>query len=345
MSPLRIVGLVIAAILVYMVARGLARRSPVTGDLLALAAALLLALVALFPSAMNLPTELIDLGLTRGRRLIALLTLSNLALWPYLIWSNERHRKSAQDIGHQIEVLVERLAAGGAPEHVGPIAVVIPAYDEERTVGAVVRGLPDTVQGERVQAVVVADGCHDATAAEARRAGAIVLDLPINRGGGAAIRLGYAYAARAGARVIVTMDADGQHRPDDLEALVAPVLEDEADFVVGSRRLGTFERVSTLRALGLNLLGGLLNLLLATRLTDCSSGFRAFDATRLPALTTHENQYHTAETIILVRRRGLRVAEVPITAPRRIAGTTKKGGDFVYGYRFARALLTHWLRG
>jgi hypothetical protein len=345
MSLLRLAGLAAATAILYTVGRALARRSPTAADLLGFAAGLSLVAVSLFPGVVDLPAGLANLGNAPGGRLIALLVLSNLVLWPYIFWSNERHRRSLERLRRQLEALAGRVAAGAAPSAVAPVAVVIPAYEEEETVGAVVRGLPASVRGLAVQAVVVVDGGVDGTAEEARRAGAVVLELPVNHGAGAAIRLGYAYAAGAGAHVIVTMDADGQHRPEDLPALVAPVLEGRADFVVGSRRLGAYEQVSRLRSAGLGCFNAVLGFLLATRLTDCSSGYRAFDARRLPRLTTREDQYHTAETILLVRRLGLRVAEVAITVPRRHAGESKKGGDLVYGYRFARALLSHWLRG
>lgn len=345
MSLLRVAGLVVAALIVFTVARGLSRRSPSFTDLLGFGAAALLVLVSLVPSMATLPAELVDLGHARGGRLITLLLWSSLALWPYVFWSNERHRRALDRAGRQLEALTVRVVALGAPQTVAPVAVVLPAYNEERAVAAVVRSLPDEIDGLPVQAIVVADGCTDATAQQARAAGAVVLELPLNRGGGAAIRLGYAYAVGAGARAVATMDADGQHRPQDLAAVVGPVLRGEADFVIGSRCLGAHERVSGARSVGLRFFNAVLSLLLATRLTDCSSGFRAFDAERMPRLATREDQYHTAETIILARRLGLRVAEAPITAPRRLAGASKKGGDLIYGYRFASVILTHWLRG
>jgi hypothetical protein len=345
MSPLRAVGLVCAVAVVVLESRSLWRRMPRAVDVLVLVSAGLLGLVALVPSAAYVPAEVLHLRHTPAGRLITLLILVDIVMVPYTFWLTARQRRATEDADTQLEALFGLALRGSLPSRIAPIAVVIPAYNEGESIGRVLARMPVTVAGQRLQPLVVSDGSTDATAAEARRAGALVMDLPLNRGAGTAIRLGYNYAARAGARVIVTMDADGQHRPEEIERVVAPILAGEADFVIGSRRLGDFEHVSTLRSVGLDVYGRLLNLLFGTQITDCSSGFRAFAAERLPRLDTRERQYHTAETIMLSRRRGLRIREVAISAPRRLAGVSKKGGDLVYGLRFGRVLLVHWLRG
>lgn len=345
MSPLRIVGCLVAIGLGAFLLRSFARRAPTPADGLGLLTALLLLVVSLFPSVMNLPTLILRLGARPHGRLIALLVLSNLALWCYLVWTSEQRRRTNERWNHILESLFARLESVEPPPRMGELAIVIPAYNEEESIAEVLREIPSTVEGLRVTPIVVSDGSVDRTAEVARQHGAVVLELPINQGGGAAIRVGYHYAARAGAEIVVTMDADGQHQPADLPQLVAPILEDRADFVIGSRHLGSYEKVTSLRSFGLGFFNVLLNLLLATELTDCSSGYRAFSVRRLPRLTTTESQYHTAETIMEVRRLGLRIAEVPITVRRRIAGTSRKGHDLVYGYRFARVMLSKWIRG
>ena len=122
-----------------------------------------------------------------------------------------------------------------------PVALVIPAYNEEGSVGPVVEALPRTVCGLAAEVIVVADGCVDATAKEAGEAGAIVADVPVNRGQGAALRLGYRIAREGGAQYIVTTDADGQYNPAEIEGLLAPILAGRADFVTGSRTKGSEE--------------------------------------------------------------------------------------------------------
>ncbi len=125
------------------------------------------------------------------------------------------------------------------PPGVGaPLAVVIPAYNEEPTVAEVIGEIPAQAAGLATEVIVVVDGAKDATAAKATTAGALVCDVTVNRGQGAALRLGYWLARTRGAQVIATIDADGQYDPEELAKVVQPILDDKADFVSGSRRLG-----------------------------------------------------------------------------------------------------------
>src|SRR5271168_910369 len=130
-----------------------------------------------------------------------------------------------------------RAAYGDRATKFPPVALVIAAYNEEGAIGPVVEQLPAAVCGLATEVIVVADGCADATVKEADVAGAIVCDVPVNRGQGAALRLGYRIAREGGAQYIVTTDADGQYNPAEIESLVAPLVEGRADFVTGSRRM------------------------------------------------------------------------------------------------------------
>ena len=107
--------------------------------------------------------------------------------------------------------LAAHAAGAGAP-----LAVVIPAYNEEPTVSEVIAEIPSEAAGLPTEVIVVVDGAKDATAAKATEAGALVCDVPVNRGQGAALRLGYWLARARGARVIVTIDADGQYDAQEI---------------------------------------------------------------------------------------------------------------------------------
>ena len=130
---------------------------------------------------------------------------------------------------------VERDAAGAflaqyPPGAGAPLAVVIPAYNEERTVSEVVAEIPAKVAGLATEVIVVVDGAKDQTAPRAVAAGALVCDVPVNRGQGAALKLGYWLARARGAQVIATIDADGQYEPEEMAKVVQPILD-------GKRRL------------------------------------------------------------------------------------------------------------
>jgi glycosyltransferase involved in cell wall biosynthesis len=233
-------------------------------------------------------------------------------------------------------------------EHPGlrmpPVVVVIAAYDEEAAVGDVVRGIPAELAGLPARVLVVVDGATDATADRARAAGALVCPVPVNRGQGAALRLGYLLARRGGARFIATTDADGQYEAADLERVLAPLVEDRADFVSGSRVLGAALTSDRTRRAGVTLFARLISLLTGRRVTDPANGLRAMRAEVAAAVRLDQPQYQAAELLIGAIATGARVAEVPTTMRERAAGTTKKGRNLAYGIRFGRVVLRTWWR-
>lgn len=227
-----------------------------------------------------------------------------------------------------------------------PIVVVIPAYNEEPTVASVIREIPATLAGQATEVIVVVDGSEDATAAVAASAGALVCDIPVNRGQGVVFKLGYWLARARGAQVIATIDADGQYEPLELERLVEPVLAGRADFVNGSRRLGTELTTDPVRHAGVIFFGGLVSLLLRQRITDPACGIRAMSAKVSESVTLQQTQYQSSELLIGTAMRGFRVIEVATTMRDRPDGATltKKGPNLLYGMRFARAVLGTWRR-
>ncbi len=233
------------------------------------------------------------------------------------------------------------------PPGVGaPLAVVIPAYNEEPTVAAVIAEIPGEAAGLPTETIVVVDGAQDATAAHAAQAGALVCDVPVNRGQGAALRLGYWLARARGAHVIATIDADGQYEPEELGRVVAPILEGRAEFVSGSRRLGAELTTDRTRHLGVLVFGALISVLVRHRITDPACGIRAMRSDVTGAVVLEQPQYQASELMISAALHGFRLAEVPTTMRDRgrHATGTKKGGNLGYGLRFARAAIHTWWR-
>jgi hypothetical protein len=227
-----------------------------------------------------------------------------------------------------------------------PLAVVIPAFDEEPTVASVVTEIPAEIAGLATEVIVVVDGANDATAAEAASAGALVCDIPVNRGQGVVFWLGYWLARARGAQIIATIDADAQYEPLELERLVEPIASGRADFVNGSRRLGTELTTDPVRHAGVVFFGGLVSLLVGQRITDPACGIRAFRTEITDKVTLDQPQYQSSELLIATAMSGFRVIEVPTTMRDRPDGATgtKKGPNLLYGMRFARAVLGTWRR-
>ena len=245
---------------------------------------------------------------------------------------------------------------GTQADELPPVAIVIAAYNEEGAIGPVIEALPGEVCGLATVTVVVADGCADGTVAEARAAGAMVCDVPVNRGQGAALRLGYRLAREGGADYIVTTDADGQYNPAEIERVLAPVVAGEADFVTGSRRLGSQETKDMIRRTGVRFFAGTISMLTGQKISDTTFGLRAMRAEVTGAVSLEQPQYQASELLIGVITHGYKVAEVPATIHRRRVGESKKGqnplyklhipgvNNFFYGVRFARVAYGTWWR-
>jgi glycosyltransferase involved in cell wall biosynthesis len=253
---------------------------------------------------------------------------------------------------------LETLAAryGERATSLPPVALVIAAYNEEGAVGPVVEALPRTVCGLSAEVVVVADGCVDATAKEADAAGAVVCDVEVNRGQGAALRLGYRIAREGGAQYIVTTDADGQYNPAEIETLLQPIIDGKADFVTGSRRMGSEETKDPIRRAGVRFFATMVSLLTGQRISDTTFGLRAMRAEVTGAVRLEQPQYQASELLIGVITHGYRVLEVPATIHKRKVGESKKGSNplynlhlpavnnIFYGARFMRVVLGTWWR-
>jgi glycosyltransferase involved in cell wall biosynthesis len=226
----------------------------------------------------------------------------------------------------------------------GRVAILIPAFDEAANLAEMLPRMPEQVAGVPTAVLVIDDGSGDATATAALRAGAIVARLPANRGGGAALRAGYALMPAVAPRVVVTMDADGQHRPKDLERLLEPVLSGRVQLAQGSRVLGHSEGGVLSRELGIAVFNRLIRLLTGRRITDCSNSFRAIAPELLPKLELRQAQFHAAEFLIEAIASGAAIEEVPVSVQRRLHGSSKKPATLRYGRGFSVAILSAWWR-
>ena len=260
---------------------------------------------------------------------------------PPFVLDAELAKLDPRERGAASDFLAAHPAGQGAP-----LAIVIPAYNEEPTVAEVIAEIPSEVSGLAAEVIVVVDGAKDATAAEALKAGALVCDVPVNRGQGAALKLGYWLARARGAQIICTIDADGQYEADEIARVIEPIVSGRADFVSGSRRLGTELTTDRFRHAGVIVFGLMLTVITRHRITDPACGLRAMSSEVAGVVTLEQPQYQASELQISAALNGFRLAEVPTTMRDRgqHATGTKKGGNFGYGVRFARAAIHTWWR-
>ena len=344
LTALRGAGLLLAACLIaYAVVR---RRSLRNADvLLLLACGVGLALVT--------GTEIVNGLLSafsfekgNGGRILGLAVFAIIVLFGLILRALAQTARNQRQLAAALEGLAwEEFRQAKLPERFrGKVAVLIPAYNEADNIGHVLDQIPREVCGVGTAVLVVDDGSRDGTGDVAAEHGALVARHVTNRGGGAALRTGYRLMVESGAEIVVTLDADGQHRPDEMERLVAPVLSGEVEVAHGSRVLGQADRNHFARELGIVFFNRLVSFITRTHVTDCSNGYRAVRTRVLPQLVLRQEQFHTSEFMIEAIKRGIPAKEVPITVEQRLHGHSKKPAVFRYGVGFANAIVRTWLR-
>jgi glycosyltransferase involved in cell wall biosynthesis len=221
------------------------------------------------------------------------------------------------------------------------LAICIPAFNEEQTIGEVIAAVPNRMTGiTGVKIFVADDGSADETAQTARQAGEAsghdveVLPLP-HKGLAGVFLAGIQAALDWGADVIVNIDADGQYRAEEIPLLIAPLLRGEADMVIGDRQVESLEFMPAAKKYG-NLAGSwFLRRLTGSQVKDASSGFRAYSRKAAESIEVHSQHTYTHENLIQAHYQGLRIAQVPVTFVARTDGTSS---------RLIRGVLKHILK-
>ena len=210
------------------------------------------------------------------------------------------------------------------------ISVIIPAYNEEKRIGKVLQRIPEFVD----EVIVVDDGSNDRTSEVARKFGVEVIRLERNEGKGKAMSEGI---KAANGDIIVFMDADGQHRPEEIIKLVEPIVNGEADFVIGSRLIKAQGERPLIRKISNFITTYLIRLKLGISVRDTQSGFRAIRREFLPEI---ESKRYEVETEVLIKavKKGARVKEVPVSMIYGVETGHFRFEDIV---RFLRALLKY----
>src|SRR5215212_2473483 len=221
--------------------------------------------------------------------------------------------------------------------------VILPAFNEEEALSAVLKELAVTCP--QLDVLVVDDGSTDRTAEVARAEGVTVAVLPFNLGVGGALQTGFRYAVSHGYGRAIQFDADGQHDPSQVPALLA-ALDEGADLVIGSRfaapEAGSEYDVGRLRGGAMGILRLAVRILSGRSFSDTSSGFRAFSAPLLAFYAAeYPNEYlgDTVEALLLACQAGFRVVEVPVSMRER-AGGKPSTQNLKLIYHYLRALLS-----
>jgi glycosyltransferase involved in cell wall biosynthesis len=202
----------------------------------------------------------------------------------------------------------------------GKILVIIPAFNEEGSIGRVVEGVK--TRFPQIDALVVNDGSSDLTSEIAKARGAIVLDLPFNLGIGGAVQAGYKYAYEKGYDIAIQVDGDGQHDPKEIPKLLHALKEEKTDVVIGSRFVGESDyKGSVMRRVGILVLSRAISAVVGRKLTDPTSGFRAANRSAIQLFSANYPQdYPEPEALVLLHQCGLMMKEVPVIINQRFSG-------------------------
>lgn len=202
------------------------------------------------------------------------------------------------------------------------MCAIVPAWNEAANLPGVIEDIRR--HQPAMQIVVVNDCSTDSTAAVAAALGVTVLNLPINLGIGGAVQTGLKYARDNGCTLAIQFDGDGQHLGSQIEKIIGPVQAGEADVVIGSRFLGDSEyRSGFARRSGIRVLQWLNSWLVGSRITDNTSGFRAFNRAAIEFLADYYSQdYPEPQAVIELYRNRFTLLEVPVLMTRRTYGTS-----------------------
>src|SRR5215213_7236617 len=280
LSALRVLGLALGAGLVVVAVWR--RRALRNGDILLLFAFALALLLVSATDALDAVLSFFSFERGGGGRILGLAVFAILVLFLLTMRSLVQNGRIERKLSATLEGIAwEEFRADGLPERFKDrVAVVIPAYNEEDNIGQVLPRIPERVCGVETAVLVVDDGSRDGTGDIARAHGA------------AALRTGYRMMSDSGASVVVTLDADGQHLPEEMSRLVQPVLDGEVDVAHGSRVLGDAEANHFAREMGIIFFNRLVSFITRTKVTDCSNGYRAVRASVLPTLVLRQEQFH-----------------------------------------------------
>jgi glycosyltransferase involved in cell wall biosynthesis len=226
------------------------------------------------------------------------------------------------------------------------ILVIIPAYNEEDSIGRVIEDVRTNCP--QMDILVVNDGSADHTSDRARASGVVVLDLPFNLGIGGGMQTGYKYAAEKGYDIAIQVDGDGQHDPKEIPKLLQTLEERKVDVAIGSRFITDLEyKATTMRRVGITVLSKVISIMVRQKITDPTSGFRASRQKAIQLFAVNYPQdYPEPEVVVLLSKSGLKMAEVPVKMSQRYSGESSitKIRSIYYMVKVLLAIFVGWFK-
>lgn len=200
------------------------------------------------------------------------------------------------------------------------ILIIIPAYNEETNITEVIEETKTNIP--QADIIVINDASQDSTSLVAKQKGIEVISHVCNLGIGGAVQTGFKYACQKGYDIAIQVDSDGQHNPQEIPRLLKPILNQEADVVIGSRYIKNMGfKTSLARRLGMFFFGVLTSVIVKKRITDTTSGFRAVNREAMKFLAKeYPVDFPDSETIIILHHAAFRIKEIPVKIRERFSG-------------------------
>jgi glycosyltransferase involved in cell wall biosynthesis len=222
------------------------------------------------------------------------------------------------------------------------LAITIPAYNEEESIGKVIREISRKIEGiDQMEIIVINDGSMDRTNEAAKEAGADkIIDFTSNKGLALAFKEGLNAAIDSGADIIVNIDADGQYNAMEIPKLIKPIQEGKAEIVLGSRFAGSIEHMVPQKRFGNKLATFIMSMASGKKISDAQTGFRAFSREAALRLVIHTGYTYTQEMIVQAAHKRIGMVEVPVEFRRRKGGESRLiSSIFAYAKNSAATLI------
>jgi len=214
------------------------------------------------------------------------------------------------------------------------LVILIPAYNEEETIKKVIEEIPKDFESiDEIEILVINDGSSDNTEKTAKESGATVYSFTSNKGLAKAISYGFSKSLDHKADILIILDADNQYDSTEIPLLLKPIIENQADIVLGDRQVKKLEHMSAQKKIGNQMSSAVVSKLIGQKINDAQTGFRAFNRDALNKLHIFSGYTYTQETLLQAKYKGLKILEVPVSFRKRADESRLISNIFTYAIR------------
>jgi len=221
------------------------------------------------------------------------------------------------------------------------LVILIPAYNEEKTIGEVIEEIPKSFSSiDKIEIIVIDDGSTDKTVDVAKKMGAMVFSFSQNQGLAKAISYGFAKGVERNADMLIILDADNQYDSKQIPILLKPIFDNKADIVLGDRQVKKLGHMSSQKKLGNRMVSSVVSGLISQKINDAQTGFRAFNRTALSKVHIFSGYTYTQETLLQAKFKGLKIVEVPVLFRERKDESRLISNIFIYAIRTVSLIIS-----